>query len=336
MEAILLWEKEKFMIKKGYIVSAIVSVYNCERFIKGCLEDLEQQTIVDKLEIVVVNSGSQQNEEPIINKFRGKFNNIVYLKTENRETIYQAWNRGIKAASGKYITNANTDDRHRKDAFEVMVNVLEADKRIALVYADYIITETENETFDDNTPVGYSKPLEFSLRQLLSSSFIGPHPMWRKNVHSEFGYFDEKFEVAGDYEFWLRISEKCRLKHIKEYLGLFLMSPNSAGHINPVAITSERVDVGNMYMVNVANDKKLVRAIRKGQSDAMYDLGYYYAKEKRFVLARKTFLRCIIYDWCSFKSYQGLIAMYLPYRIVELLRKFKVSMVSMFKKILQG
>ena len=92
------------MSKKSYLVSAIVSVYNCERFIRGCLEDLEQQTIADKLEIVVVNSGSQQNEEPIIKEFQTKYDNIVYIKTEERETIYKAWNRGIKTSSGKYIT----------------------------------------------------------------------------------------------------------------------------------------------------------------------------------------------------------------------------------------
>ncbi len=324
------------MHKKDYIVSAIVSVYNCERFIKGCLDDLERQAIADKLEIVVVNSGSQQNEEPIIKKFQEKFDNIVYIKTETRETIYQAWNKGIKAASGKYITNANSDDRHRKDAFEVMVNVLENDKGIVLVYANDIVTETENETFENHTAAGHTNRPEFSRYQLLRSSFVGPHPMWRKSVHKEFGYFDESFEIAGDYEFWLRISEKYKLKHIKECLGLYLMSLCSAGHRNPKLATFETVKIGNMYIGNTANDKKLLKAIRKGQSDATYDLGYYYAKEKRFALARKTFLRCIIYDRCSFKSYQGLIATYLPCRIAELLRRLKACMVSICKKILQG
>ncbi len=104
-----------------YLVSAIVSTYNSERFIRGCLEDLECQTIADRLEIVVVNSGSQQNEEAVIREFQEKYSNIKYIKTDQRETVYAAWNRGIQAATGKYITNANTDDRHRKDALEVMV-----------------------------------------------------------------------------------------------------------------------------------------------------------------------------------------------------------------------
>ena len=43
-----------------YLVSAIVSTYNAEKFIRGCLEDLENQTIADRLEIVVVNSGSKR------------------------------------------------------------------------------------------------------------------------------------------------------------------------------------------------------------------------------------------------------------------------------------
>jgi len=84
-----------------YLVTAIVSTYNSEKFIRGCLEDLENQTIADKLEIIVVNSGSKQNEEAIVKEFQQKYDNIKYIKTDKRETIYQAWNHGIKAASGK-------------------------------------------------------------------------------------------------------------------------------------------------------------------------------------------------------------------------------------------
>ncbi len=59
-----------------YLVSAIVSTYNSEKFLTGCLEDLERQTIADKLEIIVVNSGSQQNEETIVKEFQQKYDNI--------------------------------------------------------------------------------------------------------------------------------------------------------------------------------------------------------------------------------------------------------------------
>ena len=49
-------------LERSYKVSAIVSVYKAERFIKGCLEDLLSQTLFQKgdLEIIIVNSGSPE------------------------------------------------------------------------------------------------------------------------------------------------------------------------------------------------------------------------------------------------------------------------------------
>jgi predicted O-methyltransferase YrrM len=48
------------------VVSAIVSTFNAERFLAGCLDDLERQTIADQMEIIVINSGSEQNEDKIV------------------------------------------------------------------------------------------------------------------------------------------------------------------------------------------------------------------------------------------------------------------------------
>ena len=217
----------------GYLVSAIVSAYNSERFIRGCIEDLEAQTIADKLEIVIVDSCSPQDERAIVEEMQQKYRNIKYIRTEKRETVYAAWNRGIKAASGKYVTNANTDDRHRHDAFEVMVNELERKPEIALVYADVIITENENETFDRHTPCGYFKWHDWDRNILLEQGcFMGPQPMWRRSVHDEYGYFDESMVTSGDYEFWLRISQTHNFYHINTPLGLYLKSPESIEHRN--------------------------------------------------------------------------------------------------------
>lgn len=235
-------------IDKPYLVSAIVSTYNSERYLGGCLEDLEAQTISDQLEIIVVNSGSEQNEESIVKAFQEKYANIKYIKTERRESVYAAWNRGIRASSGKYITNANTDDRHRNDAFEVMLTILETLPEVALVYADLKITETANETFDRCTPVGNFTWLNWSRKDLLNQDcFIGPQPMWRRAVHEEYGFFDESLVVAGDYEFWLRISQTNAFLHIPVCLGLYLRSLDSIEHANLQILKEEKEKIIAMY-----------------------------------------------------------------------------------------
>ena len=250
--------KTKNLEKDDYFVSAIVSTYNSERFIRGCLENLEAQTIADRLEIIIVNSGSEQNEEAIVKEFQEKYSNIKYIKTEQRETVYAAWNRGIKASSGKYITNANTDDRHRKDALEVMSKMLERLPEIALVYADVIITETENETFKNCTPVGYFHWMDWKREDLLNKGcFMGPQPLWRRDVHDEYGYFDDSFITSGDYEFWLRISQTRNFLHIPVRLGLYLRSSGSIEHSNREKQREENNKIFKLYKNINSSDKNI-------------------------------------------------------------------------------
>jgi len=252
--------------RSEYLVSAIVSTYNAEKYIAGCLEDLENQTIADKLEIIVVDSGSEQNEGQIVREFQKHYDNIVYIRTAQRESVYAAWNRGIKAARGKYITNANTDDRHRSDAFEKMASILDQRPDIALVYANVWITETENETFEKNTRVGVYRWPDYDPLYLTYFCYIGPQPMWRKSLHEKYGYFDESFESAGDWEFWLRISETERFFHIDEVLGLYLKSPSSVEHRDPTLSRNEALRVYKRYSLRrMRLENKIFRELNRVQ-----------------------------------------------------------------------
>lgn len=216
-------------------VSAIVSTYNSERFIRGCLEDLIAQTLYvrGELEIIVVDSASCQNERAIVREFQKENDRIVYIRSDKRETVYASWNRAIKVAKGKYLTNANADDRHRRDALEVLAHTLDERPAITLVYGDCIITQKENATFDMPHRSGEYRWLDFNRRDLLEKGcFVGPQPMWRSEVHAEHGLFEPDFVSAGDYEFWLRIARTRTFLHVKETLGLYLDSPTSVEHAN--------------------------------------------------------------------------------------------------------
>ena len=230
-----------------YLVSAIVSTYNSETFIRGCLEDLENQTIADKLEIIVVNSGSEQNEELVVKEFQKRYSNIVYVKTDEREGLYSAWNRAVNIASGQFLTSANTDDRHRKDAFEVMANILLKNTDVALVYGDQIVTDTPNPTFENHHAVDIAKRPEFSRERLLFSCCVGSQPMWRKTLHNEFGGFDETLTCAADWDFWLKVAGRYRFKHIPEFLGLYYHNKDGIEHGRRIHSLYERYLVARRY-----------------------------------------------------------------------------------------
>lgn len=233
---------------KSILISTIVSTFNAEQFIRGCLDDLLAQSIADRMEIIVVDSGSQQNEQAVVREFQSRGCPVRYLRTEQREPVYAAWNRGIKIAEGKYVTSANTDDRHRRDAIEQMVGVMEARPEIDLVYADVIKTRTPNQTFETCNPTGVLCWPDWDRQRLIDEGcFIGPQPVWRKAVHDTYGYFDERFTISGDYEFWLRISQTSRFYHIPTPLGLYLEHDNSIEHRDPEEKRRQDMAIVNKY-----------------------------------------------------------------------------------------
>lgn len=216
--------------EKVYKVSAIISVFKAEKFIKGCLEDLVGQTLFanDELEIIIVNSGSPENEEPIIQEYLRKYENIKYIRTEDREGIYTAWNRAIKASSGIYITNANADDRHTHDALEVLANELDGNEEVNVVYADFYSTNLPNMTLPITKNFKEEIRPDFDPSKLLEGCFVGPQPMWRKSVHEIAGYFNDEFQSGGDFEFWCRLVFRhgMKMKRIPQKLGLYYRNEN--------------------------------------------------------------------------------------------------------------
>lgn len=223
-------------------VSAIVSTYNSEKFLRGCLEDLTNQTLYKngELEIIVIDSKSEQNEKQIVSEFQGKYPQIIYHQTESRETLYAAWNRAIALAKGDYITNANTDDRRRQDASEVMAEYLDKNPDVAVVYGDQLITQNENETFDNTQANRRWNWPEFSYEELERRCILGPQPMWRKSLHEKYGNFREELQVAGDYEFWLRVGKTEKIVKLQQVFGLYYEHPRGLEKSSPTMVREVR------------------------------------------------------------------------------------------------
>jgi glycosyltransferase involved in cell wall biosynthesis len=233
-----------------YRVTAIVSAFKATRFLRGCLEDLLDQTLHarSELEILVVDTGSPEDEASIVREFQARSPHIRYLRTEDRRTLYAAWNLGILAARGPYLTNANADDRHRADGLERLADALDRSRDAALVYADQIWTPVPNERFALTTSRQRGCWAQATPRLLRTHCMVGPQPMWRREIHARYGLFDPTFSSAGDWEFWLRIGARERLLHLDEVLGLYFVNREGLEHSHP-ASRSEAERVRERYGV---------------------------------------------------------------------------------------
>lgn len=90
------------------IISIIVPVYNCEKYIAKCVESIIGQTFVD-WELLLIDDGSKDNSPQICDKFAAADNRIRTIHKTNGGAS-SARNRGIDEAAGDYITFIDSDD----------------------------------------------------------------------------------------------------------------------------------------------------------------------------------------------------------------------------------
>jgi len=212
---------------RPYLATAIVSTYKAARFLRGRLEDLLAQTIGNRLEILVIDSFSPEDESGIVAEYQQLSDNIRYLRTSRRETVYQAWNRGVQHARGHYLTNANTDDRLKHDAMERLTQALDLHPEAGFAFANFHITNHPNETFDAHHAHSVTNRPPYTLNALLENSITGSQPVWRRTLHDQHGCFDIGYSSAADYDFFIRVGRSTGALRIAEPLGLVWTSPET-------------------------------------------------------------------------------------------------------------
>lgn len=100
-------------------VSIIIPVYNCERYIRKCLESALGQTY-SNIEILVIDDGSQDGSSEIINQIAQGQSKLQVYRQEN-QGVSVARNIGLKHATGKYLAFVDGDDYLGKNYIKEMV-----------------------------------------------------------------------------------------------------------------------------------------------------------------------------------------------------------------------
>ena len=102
-------------------VSIIVPVYNVEKYLSACLDSLVHQTL-DDIEIIVVNDGSPDNSQNIIDKYASDYPDKVKAFTKENGGLSDARNFGMQKATGDFIGFVDSDDFVDITMFEKLYN----------------------------------------------------------------------------------------------------------------------------------------------------------------------------------------------------------------------
>lgn len=122
-------------------VSVIVPVYNVYDYLDRCLKSLVNQTLKD-IEIIVVNDGSPDNSQEIIDKYTKKYSFVKGYKKKNGG-LSSARNYGLKYASGEYIAFIDSDDSIELNMLEELYQKAKEDNSDIVICDYYSLEENE-------------------------------------------------------------------------------------------------------------------------------------------------------------------------------------------------
>lgn len=199
-------------------ISVIITCYNEEEYIGESVRSVINQTRYDLVDnIVVVNDGSDDNSEKVVQEIEKSNPKIEYVYQEN-EGLPGARNTGIERCTGDYVALQDGDDLWLEHKVARQAEVLRKYPDVGLVYSDFRIFGSGEKKRVSPNRFRYSdgNVLEHLFRK--GGPIVPSTTVINKECLCTVGAFDPDLLRGQDTDLWLRIAEKYRLHHVDEAL----------------------------------------------------------------------------------------------------------------------
>ena len=218
-------------------LSVVVPVYNGEVFIRETIESVLRYSSGFRVECIVINDGSTDETEGILNSFRDK----VKIISQPNSGESAAVNRGLHEASGKYVVIVSADDPILSPKLFLGVgDYFDEHPQVVAWYPDWVIIDSLGQV--EKT----IRLPEYKFQDLFTKNKVlpGPGTWFRRESASLISGRNLKWKYVGDYDFWLRLSRQGLLAHRPEVLAQWRRHSHSTSIAQRGSkMAQERIDV---------------------------------------------------------------------------------------------
>lgn len=176
------------------VVSIITVVYNGGAHLGDAIQSVINQSY-PHIEYIIIDGGSTDNTLDVIKQYE---KHLAYWVSEKDRGISDAFNKGIRQATGEVIGILNADDWYESDA---VARVVQAIRNADIVYGDMRMWSNGEKDF-----------IVKGNHALLHKEMTVNHPtvFVRKECYDQLGLFNTGFKCAMDYELMLRFKTNGR------------------------------------------------------------------------------------------------------------------------------
>ncbi len=186
-------------LTKDIFLSIITVNKNNGDGLKKTIESVINQT-GKNFEYIIIDGASTDNSVNVIESYKDK---IDYYTSEEDAGIYNAMNKGIKKANGKFCIFLNSGDYFsNNNILELLESNIE--EGIELYYGN-IKYENSGREYTFSYPLNILQFIEGSIAH--GASFI------KKDLFNTLGLYNEKNKIVSDWEFFINALLIHRIKH---------------------------------------------------------------------------------------------------------------------------
>lgn len=202
--------------------------------LRKTIESVVSQTY-DNIEYIIIDGGSRDGSLEVIRQYEDVISSWV---SEPDMGIYNAMNKGIKAASGDFINFLNSGDLYSGDlVLERIANIISTSSA-KLFFGNYLLINSS-----DGTCKICNIPEVKSKADLLYNIFAHPSTFYNRELFYEVGTFNEKYGIAADFDWYLNALTKLKVMFTQINLYSSLFFEGGISTTNKKQLDSEYKDI---------------------------------------------------------------------------------------------
>lgn len=187
------------------LFSIVTICYNSAKTIERTILSILKQDEKD-YEYLVVDGKSTDATIDILNNYKSKFEGRMRFTSEPDKGIYDAMNKGIRNAIGKYIWIVNSDDYISDNVLSLIkTQILESGNN-----EQSIIVGGLN-LIDGHTSIYATPPNRTHMVKCYCNLSMGinhPSTIVPRKIYQEVGLYDDRYYISADIDFFLRCMNK--------------------------------------------------------------------------------------------------------------------------------
>ena len=188
-------------------VTIVLPVYNGQDHLTDSIDTIIKQTY-SNWELIIVNDCSTDKTLRIAEEYEQKDKRIKVISNKQNMKLPKSLNIGFENATGEFYTWTSDDNKYSENALEVMVNYLKNNADYGMVYCDMRLIDKYGTVIKEN-------PLP-EPENIIFANTVGGCFLYRSDIAQKVGEYDDTLFLAEDYEYWLRIYQNTKIKHISQ------------------------------------------------------------------------------------------------------------------------